>query len=132
MKTSFYIILCSFFLIISGCYDRDIIDEKEGEPLAPVTGLSYTINGTDVILSWALPSGYPADIIHPVSVVLYVYRDGTLINTITVPEAPTTYTYTSYNPANTYRMTVKVHGAVDTDEPNKSKIRLSPGVTVVF
>ncbi|MBE0676012.1 MAG: DUF4945 domain-containing protein [Bacteroidales bacterium] len=132
MKTSFYIIMCSFFLILSGCYDRDIIDEKEGEPLAPVTSLGYTINGTDVILSWALPSGYPADILQPVSVVLYVYRDGTLINTITVPEAPTTYTYTSYNSANTYRMTVKVRGAVDSDEPNQSKIRLSPGVTVVF
>lgn len=132
MKKSLYVIICGLLLIMSGCYDRDIIDEKEGEPIAAVTNLGYTINGTDVILSWMLPTSYPSDIIQPVSVVLYVYRNGTLINTITLPDAPTTYTYTSYNAANAYRIIVKVKGAVDTVEPNESKIRLSPGVTVVF
>jgi hypothetical protein len=132
MKKSLYIIMCTLLLTMFGCYDRDIIDEKEGEPIAPVTNLDYTINGTEVILSWTLPTGYPTDILQPVSVVIYVYRNSTLINTITVPDSPTTYTYTAYTAANTYRIVVKVKGAVDTDEVNESKIRLSPGVTVVF
>lgn len=132
MRKSLYIVMCSLLLIMSGCYDRDIIDEKAGDPMDPVTNLDYTINGTDVVLSWTLPASYPTDIIQPVSVVLYVYRNSTLISTITVPDAPATYTYTSYNAANTYRIIAKVLGAVDTDDVNKSKIRLSPGVTVVF
>lgn len=132
MRKSLYIVMCTLLLILSGCYDRDIIDEKAGDPLDPVTNLDYTINGTNVVLSWTLPVSYPLDIIQPVSVVLYVYRNSTLINTFTVPDAPATYTYTSYNAANTYRIIVKVQGAVDTDDVNKSKVRLSPGVTVVF
>lgn len=132
MKKSLYLIMWSLLIIMSGCYDRDIIDEKEGDPIEPVTNLSYTINGTDVILSWVLPSNYPADIIQPVSVALYVYRNNTLVNTITLEDAPTNYTYNAYDAANAYRIIAKVKGAVDTEDPNKSKIRLSPGVTVVF
>ena len=132
MKKRLSLIICGLLFIMSGCYDRDIIDVKPGEPIAPVTNLAYSINGTDVLLSWNLPTSYPSDIIQPVSVVVYVYRNGTLINTITVADAPTAYTLTSYNAANTYRVIAKVQGAVDTDDINMSKIRLSPGVTVVF
>ncbi len=133
MRNKFYIVLCGVFLfLLSGCYDRDLIESKDGEPLNPITGLTYAINGTNVNLSWTLPSSYPSDIIQPVSVVLYVYRNGTLVSTITVPDAATSYTYNSYSASNTYRIIVKVQGSVDTDDSNQSNLRLSPGVTVVF
>jgi hypothetical protein len=132
MKNYFYLIICSILLLLSGCYDRDIIDSKEGDPLDPVTNLVYTINGNNVNLSWTLPSQYPSDIILPVSVMIKVYKNNLLFTTATVPDAPTTYTYNPYDSASSYRIIVKVQGSVDTDDPNKSKLRYSPGETVVF
>jgi len=132
MKNNFYIVLCSILLLMSGCYDREIIDSKEGDPLAPVTGLAYTVSGPDVTLTWTLPTQFPSDVILPVSVMVTVYRNNTLILTKVTADAPTTYTYTEYNPENAYRFIVKVQAAVDTDDLNKSKLRLSPGVTVTI
>jgi hypothetical protein len=130
MKKNFYLAICSILLLLSGCYDRDIIDSKEGEPLDPVTNLTYTIDGSNVNLSWTLPSQYPSDIITPVAVQIKVYRNNVLLSTLTVIEDPVTYTYTPYSSDNVYRFILKVTAAVNTTDPNKSKLRYSPGVTV--
>lgn len=129
MKNIFHLAICSILLLLSGCYDREVIDSKEGEPLDPVTNLAYTIDGENVNLSWTLPSSYPSDIITPVSVQIKVYRNNVLFSTVTVPDDPLTYTYKPYSSTNVYRFVVKVTASVDTTDPNKSKLRYSPGVT---
>ena len=130
MKKTFCLVIGSIFLLLSGCYDREIIDKKDGDPLDPVTNLVYSLDGDNVDLSWTLPSQYPPDILLPVSVFISVYRNGMLINSQTVTGAPTTYTYNAYDPDYYYWIIVKVRADVDTDEKNKSNLRFSPGVTV--
>jgi hypothetical protein len=76
MKKVIYILLFIHHLVFYGCTDREILDLKPGEPINPVTNLKHTISGTDVNLTWTMPSGYPADIIQPVSVFIRINRDG--------------------------------------------------------
>ncbi len=128
--------LCTFLLIITaafttGCYDRDILDFKEGESIDPVSNLTHTVNGTAIVFSWELPTSYPEDIIQPVSVYLTVYKNNTQVSTITITNT-STYTYTGYTPTSAYRFIFKVKAAVDTSDPNKSNVRYSGGVVVVL
>lgn len=118
--------------LLTSCTDRQIIDSKEGESISPVTGLNYSLNEPQVIFTWQMPSSYPQDIIQPVSVFLTIYKDNKKVSTITLPDAPTTYTYTTYNSASTYRFIFKVMGDVDTDDLNESKRRYSSGSVVVL
>lgn len=118
--------------LISGCTDRQIIESKEGESIDPVKALTYTVNETEVVFNWQLPSGFPQDIIQPVSVFVTVYKDNKKVSTVTLPDAPTTYTYTAYSSASTYRFIFKVLGNVDTDDLNKSKLRYSSGAVAVI
>jgi hypothetical protein len=132
MKNTFRLVICSFLLLLYGCYDREILDSKEGDPIEPVANLSYTIVGNNVNLSWTLPSGYPSDIILPVSVMIKIYKDNTLVSTVVVPNNPIIYTYTSYSSSSKYRIIVKVQANVETDDVNASNLRYSLGQTVSF
>jgi hypothetical protein len=132
MKNTFCLVICSFLLLLYGCYDREILDSKEGDPIEPVANLAYTIDGNNVNLSWTLPAVYPSDIILPVSVVIKIYKNNTLISTVVVPNNPIIYTYTTYSSSSKYRIIVKVQANVDTEEVNKSKLRYSLGQTVSF
>jgi hypothetical protein len=118
--------------LLTSCTDRHIIDSKEGESINPVTGLTHTVNAPEVVFNWQLPSSYPQDVIQPVSIFLTVYKDNKKVSTITLPDAPTTYTYTGYSSASAYRFIFKVLGDVDTDDLNKSKLRYSSGVVAVI
>jgi hypothetical protein len=131
MKNLKYIVFGIIILFASGCYDRDIIDSKPGEPIDPVTNLSYLVEEGNIILSWNLPADNPSDIILPVSVYIKVYRDEVLISTVTIAET-TTYTYSAYNSEKSYRFVVKVVGDVDTDDPNAAVTRYSLGAYVVI
>ena len=125
-------IIGCIILMMMGCYDREIIDSKPGESIDPVTSLNYTVNGNNVVLTWVLPAQFPDDIILPVSVMIKVYEDDILKSTVTVADAPTTYTYDTYNADNSYRFIVKVVGEVDTDNPNVATTRYSLGEFVVI
>lgn len=131
MKNKISLAIGCIILMLTGCYDRDIIDAKPGESIDPVTSLNYTVDGNNVILTWVLPTQYPDDIILPVSVMIKVYEDNLLKSTITKPDAPTTYTFESYDPEISYLFIVKVMGDVDTDDPNVAKTRYSLGEFVV-
>jgi hypothetical protein len=132
MKKYYLLILFIIAASLTGCYDREILDSKEGESIDPVSNLSFTTTEPQVVFTWNMPSGYPADIIQPVSVVVTIYKNEVKVSTITLADAPTTYTYTSYSSANTYRFIFKVKAAVDTDDPNKSTLRYSSGKVAVL
>lgn len=130
MKYKIVLLICAVELLVAGCYDRDIIDFKPGEPIEPVKNLTYSIVIDNVILSWDLPVSYSADIIQPVSILIKVYENNILIRTITQPDAPTSYTYNPYDNEKSYRFIVKVVGNVDTTDPYLATTRYSLGAFV--
>ena len=132
MKKIIYYITVISILIISGCTDREILDLKPGEPIDPVKNLQYSISGTDVNLTWTLPSSYPDDIIQPVSIFLRINRDGVTIQQTTLKDSPTSYVYKSYDALKKYTIIVKVVGSVNTTDPNVSNLRYSLGASVSF
>ena len=132
MKKALYYISILCVLIITGCTDRDILDSKPGEAIDPVSNLQYTINGTNVILTWSLPSKIPVDIIQPVSIYLQVKRNNVAILSVVLPNAPSSYTYTGYDASKSYIFIVKIQGSVDTKDPNVSNLRYSLGQSVSF
>lgn len=130
-KVQYYIsILC--VLIFMGCTDREILDLKPGEAIDSITNLQYAIAGTDVTLTWDLPSQIPDDIINPVSIYITILRDGVSIGNITLPNAPVSYVFDSYDSSRDYTIIVKVLGNVNTTDPDVSKLRYSLGVSVSF
>ncbi len=133
MKNKFGIIISVVIaLLLQGCYDREIDESKPGTPISPVTNLNHAIDGNNVILTWELPAQFPDDIIIPVSVSIKVYIDNVLKSSPVVADGPVTYTYTTYDPAKSYIFVVKVVGTVDTDNPNVSKTRYSPGEYIII
>lgn len=127
-----YLVFILFVIatFITGCYDRDILDYKEGESINPVTNLTYTVNGSDVVFNWNLPATFPEDIIQPVSVYLTVFKNNVQISTKTIADAPTTYTYTGYNSGSTYRFIFKVKAEINTNDPNRSSLSYSSGAVI--
>ncbi len=132
MKKFYLLILFIIAASLTGCYDREILGSKDGESINPISNLSFTTAAPQVVFTWNMPSGYPEDIVQPVSVVVTIYRNDVKVSTITLANAPTTYTYTSYSSANTYRFIFKVMAAVDTDDPNKATLRYSSGKVAVL
>jgi hypothetical protein len=132
MKKVLYYISILCVLTFTGCIDREILDSKPGEEIDPVTNLKYTISGTDVTLTWNLPTTIPDDIIKPVSIYVKVLRNNVSIASVVLPNAPLTYVYKPYDSTKQYIIIVKVQGSVDTTDPNVSNLRYSLGASVSF
>ena len=130
-KIAYFIVLMSIS-VFSGCSEYEIIDSKPGEPIDPVSNLDYSVSGSEVTLTWDLPTSHPDDIIQPVSVFIRITRNGVNAGTQTLEGAPESFTFTDYDPQDTYKFIVKVRGEVDTDNPNLSDLRYSLGKTVEF
>ena len=127
--------ICFLFMAaiaFTGCYDREILESKPGDSIDPVTNLNYIINEPEIAFSWTLPSSYPDDILHPVSVHLTVFKDNIQVSATTITDAPTAYAYTGYDSESTYRFIFKVSADVDTDDESLSNLRYSAGVVVVI
>lgn len=128
--------ICCFSLLVfffcGGCKEEEILAEKPGEAIAPVTDLKHVIAGNQVSLTWKLPAALPNDVIKPVSVLVKILVNGQNGGTQVLGNNPEQFTYPGYDAAKTYRFTVKVQGAVDTKEVSRSKLRLSPGITIAF
>src|SRR5690606_21164116 len=103
MKKKSLILLIFVCHYMTGCYERDIIDDKFGEAIEPINGLNFSITGSDVIFTWNLPSTYPDDLILPVSVVVTIFINNINVGSETLDSAPTTYTYSSYSANENYR-----------------------------
>ena len=127
----FYIsILCVLFC--ASCKEEEIITSKPGESIAPVTNLQHNIAGNNAIITWKLPTTFSEDIIKPVSVLVRITVDGQSGGTQVLDNAPESFTYPTYDPTKKYRFTVKVQGAVNTTDPYRSKLRISPGTTIAL
>ena len=130
-KIKYFHFLIFLVLITSSCYDRDIIDAKEGVSLPPVTNLKSTLSNTDQItLDWNIPSTIPAEFQRPMSVYIQVYRGTVREYQITLPNEPVTWTYTLRQPDQKYRVIVKMYGRLKEKEYGKSDEIYSLGQTV--
>jgi hypothetical protein len=138
------LIVFSFLFILSAC-GYEIIDSKPGDPINAISNLNYSISGSEITLTWDLPSSYPGDIIQPVSIFIRVtkqkkespseeyplYNPSALnAGTFTLDEAPERFIYNQYDPNYIYRFTVKVMAKVDVKSPNVSDLRYSEGAIV--
>ncbi|QHT65202.1 DUF4945 domain-containing protein [Rhodocytophaga rosea] len=132
MKKSLYYILILCVLFCASCRDEDIILSKPGEPIAPVTNMQYSVAEDKVTLTWDLPTTIPEDIVKPIAVLVKVSVDGRNAGTYVITDAPVSYTYSPYDPSKQYRFTVKAQGDVNTTDPHRSKLRISPGHTIAF
>ncbi|MCK5135197.1 MAG: DUF4945 domain-containing protein [Bacteroidales bacterium] len=130
MKYSYICLLFILAISVTSCYDRDILESKEGESIDPISNLTYGANEPEIVFNWDLPTNFPDDILHPVSVFLTVFQDDIKISTVTIPDGPNTYTYTEYDPGSGFRFIFKVQADVDTDDPNLSSLRYSAGSVV--
>ena len=132
MKKILYFTLVMFLVLItSSCYDRDIIDAKDGVSLPPVTNLKSTLSNSDQLtLDWNLPSAIPAEIQRPMSVYIQVYRANVREYQITLPDEPATWTYTLREPDMKYRIIVKMYGRLKEKGYGKSDEIYSLGQTV--
>ncbi|MDR2139014.1 MAG: DUF4945 domain-containing protein [Tannerella sp.] len=143
MKKTVYLIVMTIGLCLSAvsCYDRSVLDEKEGVSLPAVTGLQSARSGNVVTLTWSIPSDIPAEISRPVSVQVQVlrYRPGVLsvtrVDTRTLPDEATTATYTIPedvdNVGYEYHIVVKLTGNLRESVYGYSSQIFSPGQTVV-
>ena len=125
----FYISMLCLLLCVS-CREEEILTSKPGESIAPVTNLKHVISGDSATLTWDLPATYPADIIQPISVLVIKTENGRA-GTQVLADAPESVTQ-AYDPTKKYKYTVKVQGAVNSTDPNVSKLRISLGQTVAF
>ncbi len=132
MKKIIYFPFVIFLVLItSSCYDRDIIDAKDGVSLPPVTNLKSTLANTDqVTLDWSIPSTVPAEIQRPMYVYVQVYRGDVREYQASLPDEPVTWTYTLLQPDKKYRVIVKMYGRLKEKEYGKSDEIYSLGQTV--
>ncbi|MDR3058439.1 MAG: DUF4945 domain-containing protein [Prevotella sp.] len=133
MKKIIYILLtiCLPFLANS-CYDRDVIDGKDGVILPTVEGLKSTLSGSDqAVLSWSIPSsGISDEIKRPISVFIQVYKGTTRESYVYLEDEPTTWNLTLKEPDSKYKVVVKLYGNLKEKSYGKSDEIYSFGQTV--
>lgn len=76
MKRTIYLIMMIACVCagLTSCYDREVLDEKEGVSLPTVTNLQYSISGNTVTLTWSIPTDIPSEVARPLSVNIQVLR----------------------------------------------------------
>jgi hypothetical protein len=144
MKKRVYIFMLVTWvcLCITSCYDRSVLDSKEGVSLPAVTNLQSTRSGNLVTLSWGIPSDIPAEISRPLNVNVQVlrYRPGVLsatrVDTRTLPGEPVTTDYTIPDDVDNvgyeYHIVVKLTGNLKESVYGYSSQIFSPGQTVII
>lgn len=140
MKKIVYLLtILTMVLMYTSCYDRDILDLKEGVSLPPVTNLTYSLSGQTASLTWGIPGDIPSEISKPLSVNIQVlqYKPGILspirVYTVTLENEPTTATFTvSTTDENEYHVIVKLVGNVKEAVYGESTLIYSLGQTIVI
>jgi len=133
MKKVIYILSIVFVILTTNsCYDRDIIDSKDGVILPEVTDLKSTIaNSNEVTLTWSIPSsGISDEVARPLSVYIQVYRGAVREYQISLTDEPVTWKYTLAEPTAKYRIVVKMQGKLKEKSYGKSDEIYSLGQTV--
>lgn len=133
MKKIIYILLMACLpLLVNSCYDRDVIDGKDGVTLPTIENLKSTLSGTDQVeLTWSIPSsGISDEIKRPLSVFIQVYKDNTRESYVYLESEPTTWNLTLNEPDSKYKVVVKLYGKLKEKSYGKSDEIYSLGETV--
>jgi len=150
MKKIIYLFSVTLFLIVTAtsCYDRDVIDSKEGISLPGVSNLSFTRNTDSTFtLTWSIPDNIPEEFNRPVSAYIQVYKrrdtnkDYTRLIGAEVSGEPTSYTtpekppgddkWEQYRAGDDVRVVVKLKGNFKEVDKNKSNEVFSLGQILV-
>jgi len=113
-KVNIFLVIL-MIVLLSGCYDRVIIDFKEfNHSLPDVENLDYTKQGNIVSLTWQLPSTISPDFKRPLEVSIQVVENNIYRQKVVVGNE-STVTDISINTSKRYRFIVKLLGYL-TDE----------------
>ena len=97
-------------ILLTGCYDRDVIDSKDfNHPLPKVENLSYTQEGNVITLSWEIPDNISEDFIRPLEASIQVVENDIYIQKISVLDEINSVEIT-IDPSKEYRFIVKLLG----------------------
>jgi len=128
---SYFFSLVAVVFIFTGCYDRDVLEYKEGVTLPAVTDLKFSLSGNNAVdLNWNIPAGIPDDFARPLSVYMQVYNGTTLEYQIQLRDEPTEWSYTLKEPDKKYRIVVKMWGRLKEKPYGQSDEIYSLGQTV--
>ncbi len=111
-------------ILLTGCYDRDVIDDKGfHHPLPEVQNLDYTKTGNVVTLTWQIPDNISSDFRRPVEVSVQVVENNIYKQKVAVLNEGTTVNI-SVNDNREYRFVVKLLGfltpeAMETGRPDR-------------
>lgn len=89
MKYQYIKYVCLFIIgiVVTSCYDRDVIERKEFNHSMPaVENLECKDNGSSVHLSWNIPAAIPEDIVRPIDVRIQVVENDIYKQVVTVSE----------------------------------------------
>jgi hypothetical protein len=136
MKTA-YLYIFSLVVFFCSCAQKDILNSKQGTSLPPVTNLALEkADSNRVILTWQIPGAIPGNINQPLGVYIEVNQEVNrrLLSqfSITLPGAPTSYTYKLPDSSKVYHLTVKLSGTTTSSDINYSNSILSLGQTVIY
>jgi len=131
-KIIFLLAITCVAAMLSGCYDRDIVDRKEGVSLPAVNSLRYSRVGSDGFnISWTIPGDIPVTVSRPLSIHIQVYRDTNIPeHQIVLSGEQVDWSYTMQEPDADYKVTVKLYGTIAALEYGKSTELYSLGQTV--
>ncbi len=133
MKKIFSILIIIALILISSCIDRDILDNKPGVILPPISNLTIENSGiNDLKAKWIIPTNIPEEIEQPISVNVQIKRNGNQFLNLTLSNAPTEYIFLKPTDDAKYSLTVKLRGFTKVKDKNYSSNIYSLGQTVYF
>lgn len=102
-------------ILLTGCYDRDIIDRKDFHHTLPkVENLSYSLQGNVVTLTWQIPDNISDAFTRPLQARVQVVENDIYRQVVTVYDEQNRAEIT-IDPAKDYRFIVKLLGFLTPD-----------------
>jgi len=121
MKNVVKFVLTFAVILLSGCYDRDIVDSKEfGFSLPEVENLNYTKQGNTVTLTWQIPANIPDVFNRPLETDIQVVENNIYRNIQSVFDENTSLDITIDTEKN-YRFVVKLLGYLTNEAKEDGK-----------
>ena len=132
MKKLLYFLSITLLLMVfsTGCYDRDIIDSKDGILLPKVTDLKAVKSGTSATITWNIPSNIPNEFNRPLSINIQIIDGKTTKLNETHSGETTSFTVNDLDVNKSYRIIVKLRGNFKEPEYGKSNDVYSLGEIV--
>jgi hypothetical protein len=121
MKNKVRIIILTLTVILSSCYDRDIIELKEFNHSLPIVeNLAYIKEGNLIKLTWQMPADISPDFKRPVETIIQVIENDIYRQVVTVGNENISANIT-IDTSKKYRFIVKLLGYLTTDSKEVGK-----------